>query len=182
MTRLRPTGLYGLLAEFDTPQQLIDAARRARGAGYGRVEAYTPYPIEELSDVLIVRRRDWIPAIVLIGGIVGGLAGFFMQYYAAALHYPLNIGGRPLWSWPAFIPITFELTVLGGALAGAFGMLALNRLPQLYHPVFAVESFRLASQTQFFLCLEASDPKFNEPKTRGFLESLRPREVFNVEG
>lgn len=171
--------LYGLLAEFDDPQSLLDAARRAREEGYSCMEAYTPFPVEGLSKI-IGGRRNWVPLIVLIGGIIGGTGGFFMQYYAAALHYPLNIGGRPLWSWPAFIPITFELTVLFAALSGAFGMLAINRLPQPYHPVFNVEQFGLATQTKFFLCIEADDPKFDREKTRSFLESLNPREVFDV--
>jgi hypothetical protein len=170
---------YGLLAEFDEPQGLLEAVRRAREEGYRCMEAYTPFPIEEISEA-IGTRRLWIPLIVLVGGIIGGLGGFFMQYYAAALHYPLNIGGRPLWSWPAFIPITFELTVLVAALSGAFGMLAINRLPQPYHPVFNVERFRQATQSQFFLCIEAADPRFDRDETRRFLKSLYPREVYDV--
>jgi hypothetical protein len=143
------------------------------------MEAYTPFPVEGLSKIIGVR-RNWVPLIMLVGGILGGLGGFFMQYYAAALHYPLNIGGRPLWSWPAFIPITFELTVLSAALSGAFGMLAINRLPQPYHPVLNVEQFGLATQTKFFLCIESVDPKFNRDETRRFLESLDAREVLDV--
>jgi hypothetical protein len=175
----RRPDLYGLLAEFDDPQSLLDAARRAREEGYRRMEAYTPFPVEGLSKVIGVRRL-WVPLIVLIGGMVGGLGGFFMQYYAAALHYPLNIGGRPPWSWPAFIPITFELTVLCAALSGALGMLAINGLPQPSHPVFNVEQFGLATQSRFFLCVEAADPKFDRKETRSFLESLHPREVLDV--
>jgi hypothetical protein len=179
MKATRRTELYGLLAEFDEPRELLDAARAARAAGYRRMEAYTPFPIEEISEA-IGTRRLWIPLIVLVGGIIGGLGGFSMQYYAAALHYPLNIGGRPLWSWPAFIPITFELTVLVAALSGAFGMLAINRLPQPYHPVFNVERFKQATQSQFFLCIEAADSKFDREETRRFLEGLHPREVYDV--
>lgn len=171
--------LYGLLAEFEDPQSLLDAARRSRSAGYRRMEGYTPFPVEELSKVIGVRHL-WIPLIVLLGGIFGALGGFFMQYYAAALSYPLNIGGRPLWSWPSFIPITFELTVLGAALSGAFGLLAINGLPQPYHPVFNVERFGLATQSRFFLCIEATDPKFDREGTRAFLETLHPREVSDV--
>ncbi len=171
--------LYGLMAEFDEPQALLEGVRLAREHGYRCMEAYTPFPIEEISEA-IGTRRLWIPLIVLVGGIIGGLGGFFMQYYAAALHYPLNIGGRPLWSWPAFIPITFELTVLVAALSGAFGMLAINRLPQPYHPVFNVERFRQATQSQFFLCIEAADPLFDRDETRSFLETLSAREVYDV--
>ena len=179
MKQKRRAELYGLLAEFDEPQELLEAVRLARARGYRCMEAYTPFPIEEISEA-IGTRRLWIPLIVLVGGITGGLGGFFMQYYAAALHYPLNIGGRPLWSWPAFIPITFELTVLVAALSGAFGMLAINRLPQPYHPVFNVERFRQATQSQFFLCIESADPKFNREETRRFMEDLHAREVYDV--
>ena len=179
MKATRRRVLYGLLAEFEGPQELLDAARAARSAGYRRVEAYTPFPVEGLSEV-VGARRLWIPLIVLAGGVCGGLGGFFMQYYAAGLHYPLNIGGRPLWSWPAFIPITFELTVLLAALSGALGMLALNGLPQPYHPVFNVERFRRATQNGFFLCIEAADTEFDHEGTRDFLTRLRAREVFDV--
>ena len=179
MKARRREELYGLLAEFDDPQSLLEATILAREEGYRCMEAYTPFPVEEIFEV-IGTRRLWIPLIVLVGGITGGLGGFFMQYYAAALHYPLNIGGRPLWSWPAFIPITFELTVLVAALSGAFGMLAINRLPQPYHPVFNVERFRQATQSQFFLCIEAADPRFDLDETRRFLKSLYPREVYDV--
>jgi ActD protein len=171
---------YGLLAEFDDPQSLLEAVRTARRKGYRKMEAYTPFSVAEVAEELGYR-RGWIPAIVLLGGVVGGGGGFFMQWYAMALSYPLNIGGRPLWSWPAFIPITFELTVLGAALFGALGMLALNGLPQPYHPVFNVERFGLATQNRFFLCVEASDPHFDRERTRQFLEELRAREVFEVE-
>ncbi len=179
MKATRRTELYGLLAEFDEPQALLEAARSARAAGYRLMEAYTPFPVEEISEV-IGARRLWVPLIVLVGGICGGLGGFFMQYYAAGLHYPLNIGGRPLWSWPAFIPITFELTVLVGALSGALGMLALNGLPQPYHPVFNVERFKRATQNGFFLCVQAADPKFDRERTREFLAGLHARAVFDV--
>ncbi|MCA1816429.1 MAG: DUF3341 domain-containing protein [Acidobacteria bacterium] len=179
MKTRRRAELYGLLAEFDGPQGLLDAARAAREAGYRCMEAYTPFPVEEISEV-IGARRLWIPLIVLVGGVCGGLGGFFMEYYASALHYPLNIGGRPLWSWPAWIPITFELTVLVAALSGALGMLAINGLPQPYHPVFNVERFKLATQNRFFLCIEAADPKFDRDVTRDFLTGLQPREVFDV--
>ncbi len=176
----RGAKFYGLMAEFDDPQHLLEAVKAARHEGYRKMEAYTPFSVDEVSEAL-GHGRGWIPAIVLLGGIFGGAGGFFMQWYAMAILYPFNIGGRPLWSWPAFIPITFELTVLGAALFGALGMLALNRLPQPYHPVFNVERFSLATQNRFFLCIEAIDPYFNRERTRAFLDRLRPREVFDVE-
>jgi hypothetical protein len=172
--------LYGLMAEFEDPQQLLKAVRTARGEGYRNMETYTPFAVDEVSAELD-HGRGWIPAIVLLGGIVGATGGFFMQWYAMAISYPLNIGGRPLWSWPSFIPITFELTVLGAALFGALGMLAVNGLPQPYHPVFNVERFSLATQSRFFLCVEATDPYFDRERTRALLDRLRPREVFEVE-
>lgn len=176
----REDELYGLMAEFNTAEQLIAAARAVRGAGFTDIQAYTPFPIDELSRYVKVRRRNWVPAIVLIGGIFGGLSGFLMQYYAMAISYPLNIGGRPLFSWPAFIPITFELTVLCAALFGAFGMLALNGLPRLYHPVFTVPDFKLASNSGFFLCISAADEKFDLEGVTKFLRSLKPTALTEV--
>jgi hypothetical protein len=176
----RGAKLYGLLAEFDDPQDLLAATKAARREGYRRMEAYTPFSIDEVSKEL-GHGRGWIPLIVFAGGVGGAIGGFFMQWYAMAISYPLNIGGRPLWSWPAFIPITFVLTVLGAALLGALGMLALNRLPQPYHPVFNVERFGLATQNRFFLCIEARDPYFEREQTREFLLRTNPREIFDVE-
>ena len=169
--------IYGVLAEFDEAEKLIEAARRCRDTDYEKMQAFTPFAIEELSEILRTKRRNWIPAIVLAGGILGGLTGFFMQYYAAAISYPQNIGGRPPNSWQAFVPITFELTVLGGAIIGALGLFFLCGLPQLYHPVFGEPNFRRASQDGFFLLIEARDAKFDYPETRGFLETLKPVEV-----
>ena len=171
--------LYGLMAEFDNPTDVVAATRETWDAGYRRINAYSPYPIEELSEALHFHTR--LPLIVLIGGILGCLAGYFMQYYIAVIDYPLNVGGRPPHSWPSFIPITFECTVLAAAFAAVFGMLALNKLPQPYHPVFNVERFALATRDRFFLVIEADDPKFDREETKMFLSSLSPREVTDVE-
>jgi hypothetical protein len=172
--------LYGLLAEFVDDHEVIEAARRARAAGYRRIDAFTPFPIEELEDALALPPTR-LPWLVLTGGVVGGLAGYGLQYWVSVINYPLNIGGRPLHSWPAFIPVTFETTILGAALAAVLGMLALNGLPMPYHPLFNAPQFGLASRDRFFLCIEASDPQFDLERTRQFLADLRPREVIEVE-
>jgi len=171
--------IYGLLAEFDSPTALVAAARQAHAAGYRRLEAYSPFPIEELAEALEFRRTR-MPLVVLTGGIIGCLAGFFMQYYAAVIGYPLNVGGRPLNSWPAFIPVTFELTILCAALFAVLGMLGLNGLPMPYHPLFHVPRFALATRDRLFLCIEATDPKFDREGTRQFLAGLEPRAIVEV--
>jgi hypothetical protein len=173
-----PSTLYGLMADFDSAEALVAAMDRARAAGYTKIEAYSPYPIDELSGS--ESGRTAMPAIVFTGGCVGAITGFLMQYYTAAIDYPLNIGGRPLNSWPSFIPVTFELTVLCAALFGLIGMLALNRLPMPYHPVFNVPEFDRASQDRFFLTIETADPKFDSIVTRDFLTSLQPAGVMEV--
>ncbi len=172
--------VYGLMAEFDDPTAIVEAANRVREEGYRKVDAYSPYPIEALTEAIGFRRTR-LPLIVLIGGIIGCLAGYLMQYYTHVIDYPLNVGGRPYHSWPAFIPITFETTVLAAALAAVFGMLALNGLPEPYHPVFNTPNFALASRDRFFLVIEATDPKFDLAGTRSFMQSLGAREVVDVE-
>ncbi len=171
---------YGLMAEFDDPSAVVAAAQKVYAEGYRRIDAYSPYPIEALSEAVGVHRTA-MPLIVLIGGILGFLGGYAMQYYVHVINYPLNVGGKPFHSWPAFIPITFETTVLGAALAAVFGMLALNGLPEPYHPVFNTPNFALASRDRFFLLIESIDPKFDRDKTAAFMKSLGPREVTDVE-
>jgi ActD protein len=172
--------LYGVTAEFDNPDDLLAATERAYAEGYRKIEAYTPFPVHGLAEAL-GHRGIRLPWIVLAGGIVGAVSGFGLQFFTAVVSYPHNIGGRPLNSWPAFVPITFELTILCAALAAVFGMLALNGLPEPYHPLFNVPSFELASRSHFFLCIEASDPKFELEATRAFLEGLKPHSVSIVE-
>jgi hypothetical protein len=170
----QPEKLYGLLAEFDEGQALLEAARQAHAAGYRQMNGYSPLPVHGLSQAL-GQKPTRLPLLVLAGGIVGGSAGYFMLYYASVVSYPINVGGRPLHSWPAFIPITFEMTVLGAALAAFLGMLALNGLPHPYHPLFNVPAFSLASRNRFFLCIQAGDPLFDVSQTRQFLEGLHAR-------
>jgi hypothetical protein len=176
----REGGLYGLMAEFRDPTAVVAAARAAHAQGYRRLDAYTPYPIEELAEALGHHSRGRLPRIVALGGLIGGASGFLLQYWASVHAYPLNVGGRPLNSWPAFIPITFETAVLAAALAAVLGMLALNGLPMPYHPAFNVPEFALASRDRFFLCIEARDPRFDPEATRRFLEGLGPSGVYDV--
>jgi hypothetical protein len=171
--RHRRPPLHGLLAEFKTPQEILTAARRAREAGYRNVDAYTPYPVEGLATELGLPRTR-VPFIVLLGGLVGAGAGYLMQYWCNAIDYPFNSGGKPYNSWPAFIPITFEVMVLVASFAAILGMFFLNGLPEPYHPVFNVPRFDHASQDRFFLCVEATDPQFDTARTREFLEGLHP--------
>lgn len=172
--------LYGLLAEFDQPNPLQEAAKRTYDAGYRKMDAYSPFPIEGLAETL-GNKSSKLPFLVFLGGLAGAVGGFGMQYVGSVVFYPYLVGGKPLNSWPAFIPITFETTVLLAALTAVIAMIALNGLPQPYHPVFNAPNFAAASQDKFFLCLEADDPKFNLAEARRFLEGLQPLAVTEVE-
>jgi hypothetical protein len=172
-------GIYGLLAEFDSPTALVQATRSAYEAGYRRMDAYAPFPIEGLPEALGFHRTK-MPMLILIGGIVGALSGFALQYYCAVISYPINVAGRPLNSWPSWIPVTFELTVLIASLTAVLGLLALCGLPMPYHPLFHVPRFSRATRDAFFLCIESADPRFDRTATKEFLSGLNPREVSEV--
>ena len=172
--------LYGVIAEFENPSDLVAAARRVYSLGYRRINGYSPYPIEELSEAIGFTHTS-LPLIVFIGGLVGGIGGFLMQYYIEVIDYPINVGGKPFNSWPAFIPITFEMTVLVAAFSAVLGMLVLNKLPQPYHPVFNLPNFALATRDRFFLAIEANDPKFDHAEVIALLKSLNALEVSDVE-
>lgn len=171
--------VYGMMAEFASVQDLVDATRRTREAGYQKIDAYSPFPVEELAEA-IGFHKNGVPLVTLIGAIIGGLSGYLLQYWVAVITYPINVGGRPYHSWPSFIIVTFEMTILFGALSAVFGMLALNGLPMPYHPVFHVPRFALATKDRFFLIVFASDPKYDAKGTRQFLESLQPRSISEV--
>jgi len=173
------SNLHGLIAEFDNPDDLLAAARRAYAEGYRKMDAYSPLPVHGLAEAIGFRRRE-LPLLVLLGGLAGCVGGFALMYWISVIDYPLNVGGRPLNSWPAYIPITFETTVLAAALTAVFGMLALNGLPMPYHPVFNAPRFALASHNAFFLCIESSDPRFDLDRTKAFLTELHPKEVSEV--
>jgi hypothetical protein len=168
------------MAEFEGPTEVVEAARRLREDGYRKLDAYSPYPIEELAEAL-GHHHSWLPLLVLLGGIAGGLGGYLLQYWTSVVAYPLNIGGRPLHSWPAFIVPTFETTILVAAGTAVLGMLALNGLPEPYHPVFNVPAFARASKDRFFVVVEARDPRFDLDRTWSFLLTLEPRSVAEVE-
>jgi hypothetical protein len=171
--------VYGLLAEFETPTDMVMAAKAAYAAGYRKMDAYSPFPVEEASEAIGFHKTR-VPLIVLLGGILGGCSAYALQYWINVIDYPLNIGGRPWHSWPAFIVPTFELTVLFGGLAGVFGMFALNGLPMPYHPLFHVERFGAVTRDKFFVCIEAADPKFDLVETQQFLTALKPLSISEV--
>jgi hypothetical protein len=173
-------GTYGVMAEFDNPTALVNAARAAHELGYRKLDAYSPFPIGELHDALHLHHNR-LPLIVLLGGILGGLSGFMLQYYITVVYFPINIAGRPLNSWPAYIIITFEMTILFAALAAVLGLIGLCGLPMPYHPVFNVPRFAMASRNRFFLCIESRDPLFDMERTAQFLETLDPKEVSKVD-
>jgi len=172
--------IYGLMAEFETPEALLAAARKTRDAGYKSIDAFSPIPVEGLSEAVGFHWTS-LPILVLCGGIFGGLTGFGMCWYANVLSFPQIIGGKPFNTWPMWIPITFELTILGAALTTVFGMLAMNGLPTPYHPVFNVERFAMASSDRFFLCIKARDKKFDLQGSKAFLDGLKPHGVFEIE-
>jgi hypothetical protein len=171
--------IYGTMAEFDTPTDLVAAAHRTHAAGYQKVDAYSPFPIEGLAEA-VGFHKNRVPLVTLIGGIVGGLSGYLLQYWISTSNYPVNVGGKPYHSWPAFIIVTFEMTILFAGISAVFGMLALNGLPMPYHPVFNVPRFAFATKDRFFLIVFASDPKHKPEETRRFLESLGGHAIAEV--
>jgi hypothetical protein len=172
--------VYGLLAEFKEPEKLVEVAKRAREKGYRRLDGFSPYPVEGLAEALGSHHTK-VPAIALAGGLIGGIGGYFMLYSSAVAFYTINVGGRPFHSWPMFIPITFELTILFSGLFTAIGMLALNGLPKPHHPVFALPQFSLATDDRFFFCIEATDPLFDAGASRAFLNEFEPVGVYTVD-
>ena len=171
--------IYGLLAEFDSPSEIVKAAEAAHAAGYRKMDAYTPFPVEGLPEAIGFHRTR-LPLIIFIGGLLGCVGGFALQYWCAKVNYPINVGGRPLNSWPMFVPVTFEVTILCAALSAVVGLFALNGLPMPYHPVFNVPEFALASRNRFFLCVEAKDPMFDADKTRSLLARFHARGIYEV--
>ena len=176
---MRDPGIYGLLAEFDNVNDAIRAARTTYAAGYRKIDAYTPFPVEELSEA-IGFEKNGVALVCLVGGLLGGTAAFILQWWINTISYPLNVGGRPFNSWPSFIIVTFEMTILFSGLSAVFGMLALNGLPMPYHPVFNVPRFDLASKDRFFLIIFSSDKNYDPTRTRQFLEGLNPISVAEV--
>jgi hypothetical protein len=176
---MKRTPIYGIMAEFDSATYLVEAAHRTHEAGYRRIDAYSPFPVEGLAEAMGFHKNA-VPLVVLIGGLLGGLSAYALQYWISVMSYPINVGGKPFHSWPAFIIVTFEMTILFGGIFAVFGMLALNGLPMPYHPVFNVPRFAFATKDRFFLIVFSTDPKYNASETRRFLESLEPRSISEV--
>jgi len=175
---MKTTPIYGMMAEFDSPSDLVAAAHKTHEAGYKKIDAYSPFPIEDLAEA--IRCTNHVPLVTLIGACIGGLSGYLLQYWVAVITYPINVGGRPYHSWPSFIIVTFEMTILFGGISAVFGMLALNGLPMPYHPVFNVPRFAMATKDRFFLIIFSSDPKYSPAGVRQFLEGLGPRSISEV--
>jgi len=171
--------VYGLLAEFDTPADLVAATRRVHAEGYRKIDTFSPFPVEEAWEAMHHHDKR-LSLIVLLGGLTGMVSDYGLEYWVHTMAYPVNVAGKPLNSWPQFIPVMFELTILFAAIAGVIGMIALNGLPQPYHPAFNVPRFAMASRNRFFLCIESTDPLFDRSKTSEFLETLEPKEVSEV--
>jgi len=176
---MKTTPIYGMMAEFDSATSLVEAARKTHEAGYRKIDAYSPFPVEELAEA-IGFHTNRVALVTLIGAIIGGLTGYLMQYWIAVIDYPVNVAGRPEHSWPSFIVVTFEMTILFGGISAVFGMLALNGLPMPYHPVFNVPRFAMATKDRFFLIIFSSDPKYSPAGVRQFLEGLGPRSISEV--
>ena len=179
VTQAQAMRLFGIAASFDDPEKLVEACRLVRDRGYRRFEAYTPFPVEGLAET-VGHARSRVPLLSLAGAVLGGVGGYVMMWFASVVHYRLNVGGKPPHSWPAFIPITFELSVLGAAFGAVFGMFLLCRLPQPYHPLFDVAAFRRASRDRFVLCIESADPLFDRVGSRELLATMRPRAITEV--
>ncbi len=171
--------LYGVCAEFNAPGDLIRAVEQAREAGFTQMDCFSPFPIHGLSDAMAFHDVK-VPYAIFFAGCIGGIVGLSLQYYTAVIDYPMNVGGRPLFSWPSFIPVTYESTILCAGLAAVFGMLAFNGLPKPYHPVFSTPNFGRASQDKFFLCLE-NHPGFDANKAEEFLKSMNATQVSRVD-
>lgn len=176
---MKRTPIYGLMAEFDSASSLVAAARQTHEAGYRKIDAYSPFPVEELAEA-IGFHKNYVPLVTLIGGLIGGLSGYLLQWWIATVSYPVNVGGKPYHSWPSFIVVTFEMTILFAGIFAVFGMLALNGLPMPYHPVFNVARFAFATKDRFFLIVFSTDPRYSTTETRRFLEGLGPRSISEV--
>ncbi|MBW7929236.1 MAG: DUF3341 domain-containing protein [Fimbriimonadaceae bacterium] len=179
-TTLEQPRLHGILAEFDDPDDLLEAAERTHAAGYTRVEAYTPFPVHGLSEAIGFKEAK-VPWLIFVCGVIGAFAGLGLQYYTAVIDYPMNVGGRPNFSWPSFFPVTFECTILFAAFGAVFGMLGMNGMPRPHHPIFGGKNFELASQNKFFLCVESDDPQFDPSRVSEFLRGLGAQHVSEVE-